>query len=173
MLESISELYLDQDVELEEASKAARVILTEGLPHLSEVRLDEAIDLLETKTKKILEARDQEEDDGELDKLETTERDGLCQLCGANQRITIHHMVPKLVLKRMKKGKAKVGGQKKVDVSLYLVEVCRPCHNELHRLWGHGEMAKEYMTVDRLLEAPELQSYLTYKRKKEGNLVFT
>eukprot|EP00164_Ancoracysta_twista_P000105 GFYU01000150.1.p1 GENE.GFYU01000150.1~~GFYU01000150.1.p1 ORF type:complete len:207 (-),score=68.86 GFYU01000150.1:67-687(-) len=99
--------------------------------------------------------------------LETMERDGTCKLCGTTNKITIHHLVPKLILKRMRNA-----GKPKIQVNKYLVEVCRKCHNELHRLWGHGELAAEYQTVDMILAAPEIQPYLQWKRKKEGNLVW-
>lgn len=171
ILQSISELVLEEGIEPGDLSSSVRVLLQELLPSLSEVRLDETVHLLEAKVKKIREDANRDSDD-ELEQLESVERDGMCKLCGANQRITIHHMVPKLVLKRMRKGKARVDGQKKVDVSIYLVEVCRPCHNELHRLWGHGELARELMTVDRILDAPELQPWLQYKRKRERNLEY-
>lgn len=76
--------------------------------------------------------------------------------------ILVHHLIPKLILKRMRNS-----GKESVDVAKYLVEVCRPCHNEIHRLWPHNELAKEYQTVDMLLEAPAIQPYLTWKRKRE------
>lgn len=76
--------------------------------------------------------------------------------------ILVHHMIPKLILKRMRNS-----GKESVDVAKYLVEVCRPCHNEIHRIWPHSELAKDYQTVDMLLEAPAIQPYLTWKRKRE------
>eukprot|EP00696_Hemimastix_kukwesjijk_P010758 gnl/Hemi2/23541_TR7896_c0_g3_i1.p1 gnl/Hemi2/23541_TR7896_c0_g3~~gnl/Hemi2/23541_TR7896_c0_g3_i1.p1 ORF type:complete len:227 (+),score=85.32 gnl/Hemi2/23541_TR7896_c0_g3_i1:71-682(+) len=114
-----------------------------------------------------LQPDEEDDDDLDVDKLEAQERDGSCKLCGSTTRITIHHLIPKLILKRLKKTQR---ANTKVDVSLYLVDVCRPCHNELHRLWGHGELASSYQTVDMILEAPEIQPYLLWKRKKERTL---
>ncbi len=76
--------------------------------------------------------------------------------------ILVHHLIPKLILKRMRNS-----GKESVDVAKYLVEVCRPCHDEIHRIWPHNELAKEYQTVDMLLDAPAIQPYLNWKRKRE------
>ncbi|CAF5144723.1 unnamed protein product, partial [Rotaria sp. Silwood1] len=103
---------------------------------------------------------DNVEDD--IDLSERIERDGECKLCGCTQRITIHHLIPKLILKRMKNS-----GKESVDVSKYLIEVCRPCHNEIHRIWPHSELAKDYQTVDMILDAPDIQPYLNWKRTRE------
>lgn len=77
-------------------------------------------------------------------------------------QILVHHLIPKLILKRMRNS-----GKESVDVAKYLIEVCRPCHNEIHRIWPHTELAKDYQTVDMILEAPEIQPYLNWKRKRE------
>jgi len=129
---------------------------------MKEMKQQSILDAINTKVEQSLQAENDEDD---LDLDEKIERDGSCQLCSATQRITIHHLIPKLVLKRLRnKG---THSAERVDVAKYLVEVCRPCHNELHRLWGHGELAKEYQTVDKILEAPEIQPYLKWKRKRE------
>ena len=76
--------------------------------------------------------------------------------------ILVHHLIPKLILKRMKNS-----GKESVNVANYLIEVCRPCHNEIHRIWPHTELAKDYQTVDMILDAPAIQPYLNWKRKRE------
>ncbi|CAF0852437.1 unnamed protein product [Adineta ricciae] len=137
-------------------------------PNVSETRRQHLIysllDMIEEdrdkKNKQDTDETNDEEDD--IDLAEKTERDGECKLCGCTQRITIHHMIPKLILKRMRNS-----GKESVDVAKYLVEVCRPCHNEIHRIWPHSELAREYQTVDMLLEAPAIQPYLNWKRKRE------
>ncbi|CAF1486080.1 unnamed protein product [Rotaria sordida] len=63
----------------------------------------------------------------------------------------VHHIIPKLILKRMKNSDKEF-----VDVSKYLIEVYRPCHNEL---------AKDYRTVDMILDAPAIQLYFNWKRR--------
>eukprot|EP00005_Dracoamoeba_jomungandri_P008944 CAMPEP_0174263462 /NCGR_PEP_ID=MMETSP0439-20130205/18813_1 /TAXON_ID=0 /ORGANISM="Stereomyxa ramosa, Strain Chinc5" /LENGTH=203 /DNA_ID=CAMNT_0015348817 /DNA_START=43 /DNA_END=654 /DNA_ORIENTATION=+ len=163
MTEYFMELFTDPNsVELVDAKEVMRCMIGDKLTEIKLLDLEERIVALVKSAISV----DSEDNDLDLENMEKNERDGLCKLCGTNNRITIHHLIPKLVLKRMRNK-----GKPKVEVSQYLVEVCRPCHNELHRLWGHGELAADYQTVDMILEAPEIQSYLTWKRKKEGTLV--
>lgn len=89
-------------------------------------------------------------------------RRGFCSLCHCPNRLSVHHMVPRLILKRNKNH-----GKTKINVSKHLVELCSPCHHELHRLWGHRQLSNDCDTVDKILAAEEMQSYLTWKRKKE------
>eukprot|EP00004_Rigifila_ramosa_P021805 TRINITY_DN5864_c0_g1_i1.p1 TRINITY_DN5864_c0_g1~~TRINITY_DN5864_c0_g1_i1.p1 ORF type:complete len:181 (+),score=39.33 TRINITY_DN5864_c0_g1_i1:398-940(+) len=132
---------------------------------LTPAKLENLVALLEEWVERRATAA--QDSDSDFDELvsETQERDGCCKLCGATQRITIHHLVPKLVLKRMRNAK-----KDRINVAAFLVEVCRPCHNELHRLWGHGELAANYQTVEMILAAPEIQGFLTWKRKRERTL---
>lgn len=172
ILASISDLYigLDDINEITEVTSSALVILQACLPDVSQIRLEEALDQVEQKVQVAIEGV--EEPDVEIDNLEKHEQDGSCRLCGANQKITIHHTIPKLVLKRMKHGKFLWQGQKRVDVSQFLIAVCRPCHDQIHKLWPHSTLARDLMTVDLLESAPEIQPYLAYKRKREGTLVY-
>lgn len=110
---------------------------------------------------------DENDDDGEkkADKEEERfvfRRRGYCSLCHCPNRLSVHHMVPRLILKRNKNH-----GKIKINVSKHLVELCSPCHGELHRLWGHRQLSNDCDTVDKILAAEEMQSYLTWKRKKE------
>ena len=148
---------------LDESRASVDQILQATFPRMSELKREQFLDSLLSRVHAMRLAASSEFD--ELDDIETAERDGSCQLCGARQRITIHHLIPKLVLKRIRNHK-----KDRVDVRKYLVDVCRPCHDELHRLWGHGELAKEYQTVDMILEAPDIQPYLQWKRKRERTL---
>eukprot|EP00128_Syssomonas_multiformis_P017849 Colp12_sorted_trinity150504_noHs@22084 len=162
IVDYVLELYVSSDLSEDEIRDMAKTTLTAEFPKMGHSRIENVLDLLDSA---IQSDEDQEEDD--LDLEETKQREGSCQMCGSLQRITLHHLIPKLVLKRMRNA-----GKAKVDVSKYLVEVCRPCHNELHRLFGHGELATYYHTIDSILQAPELQPFLLWKRKRERTLVF-
>jgi hypothetical protein len=164
---------LQSSSSLEESRQAVEQIIQSTYPRMGTQKRNDFLDSLLDKVaaqrqKELLQQVDDDGDDqgdAEIEAMETNERDGSCQLCGAVQRITIHHLIPKLVLKRMRNHK-----KGKVDVSKYLVEVCRPCHNVLHKEFGHGELAKEYQTVDMLLQCEQIQPYLLWKRKRERTL---
>lgn len=47
------------------------------------------------------------------------------------------------------------------------VEVlCRPCHRQIHNLFGVKELARQYDTLDKLKAAPEMQTWIQWVRRK-------
>eukprot|EP01096_Ripella_sp_DP13-Kostka_P015918 TRINITY_DN7588_c0_g1_i1.p1 TRINITY_DN7588_c0_g1~~TRINITY_DN7588_c0_g1_i1.p1 ORF type:complete len:239 (+),score=88.32 TRINITY_DN7588_c0_g1_i1:85-717(+) len=158
----IVELIMEPGTLTEDEVYSAVEDLLRNYTKLTEVRIVGIVEELRSRAENA-KANDEVVDDLFLElELEKTERLGICRLCNSDARITIHHLIPKLVLKRMRNH-----NKSRVDVARYLVEVCRPCHNELHRLWGHGELAREYQTVESILQAEEIKPYLNWKRKKE------
>ncbi|KAJ4460062.1 hypothetical protein PAPYR_3780 [Paratrimastix pyriformis] len=97
-----------------------------------------------------------EEDEDDEERAQFTADEGTCELCGSRARLTFHHTIPKLIIKRLKRR-----GHKPTVVG---VNICRLCHSTLHRTWKHGVLAKNYVTIDDLKQAPELQEYLEWKR---------
>ncbi|CAF1591660.1 unnamed protein product [Rotaria magnacalcarata] len=163
----LAEICTDSDSHCDDLRDIIDTMFKTSYPNMSDARRQHVIysllDLIEENRKKMNEVTDDNvNDEDDIDLSERVERDGECKLCGSNQRITIHHLIPKLILKRMRNS-----GKESVDVSKYLIEVCRPCHNEIHRIWPHNELAKEYQTVDMILDAPAIQPYLNWKRKRE------
>ena len=71
----------------------------------------------------------------------------LCELCGRDQPLTFHHLIPRKVhgkrrfLRRYSKAEMKNRG-------LYL---CRPCHAGLHDLIGEKELGERFNTREDLL----------------------
>jgi 5-methylcytosine-specific restriction endonuclease McrA len=69
--------------------------------------------------------------------------------------ITLHHLVP-----REKGGKAE-----------HRTPMCKPCHKQIHATFHNRDLAKDYLTVEKLREAPELQAFLKWiaKQKPDRN----
>jgi len=77
-----------------------------------------------------------------------------CEICGRNvpaALITQHHLTPK-----EKGGKAE-----------HRVPVCRPCHKQVHALYGNTDLAKLYSTIDVLRQAPEMRHFIKWVRKQD------
>jgi hypothetical protein len=76
-----------------------------------------------------------------------------CPLCGRplENYINEHHLVPKA-----KKGKD--------TVTLHEI-----CHMKIHSLLSEKELAKDYYTVDLLLQHPDIQTFIKWVQKKPNN----
>ena len=75
--------------------------------------------------------QDKEEEDGD-DYLE----DGHCVLCERETSLTAHHLIPRELHERyMKKGLSREHVCRTIDI-------CRPCHNALHRYSGQSTSTK-------------------------------
>ena len=61
-----------------------------------------------------------------------------------------HHLIPR----------AK-GGLKGPTIQLH-----RICHEKIHSLWTEGQLAKYFNTVERIVEFPEMQSFISWVRKR-------
>jgi len=103
------ELFLDSpSVSIDEARETADLVLKDNVPNISQLKRFELLDSLVGKVAQFTSKQLKEEeeadsyDDSDLETLETKEEDGWCRLCGTNNRITIHHLIPKLILKRMR-----------------------------------------------------------------------
>lgn len=70
--------------------------------------------------------------------------------------ITLHHLTPK-----QKGGKAEDR-----------TPVCRPCHKQVHAVFGNTDLAKSYANVAALRQAPLLQPFLKWIRKQKPDRNF-
>lgn len=75
----------------------------------------------------------------------------MCALCEREVRsVSRHHLVPR-----------QAGGKHGETVPL-----CQPCHTTIHYTFTNKELAKEYNTIPKLRQAPELNKYLNWIRKR-------
>lgn len=75
-----------------------------------------------------------------------------CLLCGheyERRELTKHHFVPK-----------SRGGR---ETGL----LCRPCHAQVHALYTEKELEAEFGTIEQLREAPKLQSWMRFIRRRK------
>lgn len=82
-----------------------------------------------------------------------------CALCRRQipaYLITLHHLTP-----RQKGGKPE-----------HRTPLCKPCHKQLHALFSNTELARIYPTLQSLLAAPQIRSFLKWIRKQPSGSVF-
>ncbi|OHF04462.1 YisB protein [Colletotrichum orchidophilum] len=81
-----------------------------------------------------------------------------CELCGRDWiGLTYHHLIPRMVHDKVIKR-----GWHREDELNNVAWLCRLCHSFVHRFAGHEELARQYYTVDLLLEQEEVVRFAQY-----------
>jgi len=87
----------------------------------------------------------------------------LCELCGRDQPLTFHHLIPKAVhgKKRYKKRHTRQ------ELQTHGIQVCRLCHDGIHDLIATRELADQFSNKSALLEHPGLARHIAWVRKQK------
>ncbi|RPB25555.1 hypothetical protein L211DRAFT_856681 [Terfezia boudieri ATCC MYA-4762] len=87
-----------------------------------------------------------------------------CEICERNVPLTYHHLIPKSthakVLKR---------GWHPEYMLNSVAWICRPCHNMTHRAADNETLAKEFYTIEKLMEREDMQRWAAYQSKRRWN----
>ncbi len=79
-----------------------------------------------------------------------------CQLCDRDvKQLTVHHLVPRQTVKR------------KQAESGETIDICSPCHRQIHTLYSNLELAKHLNTIDKLQSEPKMRKFLGWIRKQD------
>lgn len=79
-----------------------------------------------------------------------------CQLCDREvPQLTAHHLVPRQTVKR------------KQAQSGATVDICSPCHRQIHLLYSNLELARQLNTIDKLKSEPKMRKFLTWIQKQD------
>ena len=72
-------------------------------------------------------------------------KSGICELCARNTMLTRHHLIPRKLHRRnfFKKSYTREELQRGV-------QICRPCHSGIHRLYDEMTLGKQLNTIDKL-----------------------
>ena len=82
-----------------------------------------------------------------------------CELCERTvppEMVTLHHLTPK-----QKGGRAEDR-----------TPVCRPCHKQIHAIFGNTDLARSYANILLLREAPQLRPFLQWIKKQKPDRNF-
>ena len=85
-----------------------------------------------------------------------------CVLCGSQERITFHHLIPKSchTNKWFKKN------FDKTDMRERGVDLCRPCHSFLHKKFSEKVLGRELNTLEKIQDNPVIQTYVAWASKR-------
>lgn len=72
-----------------------------------------------------------------------------CELCGREVETTTHHLIPK---------------NRKESPT---VQLCQPCHKQVHATFTNHELRQGYDTIEALREADRLQSFVEWVSKTD------
>ena len=85
-----------------------------------------------------------------IDHKHETEACSLCGRCVPRGLITLHHLTPK----------ERGGGPE------HRVPMCRPCHKQVHALYGNKDLERMYADLPALRRDPQLQKFIRWIRKQ-------
>lgn len=92
------------------------------------------------------------------------EDDDRCELCGRNQPLTKHHLIPKAVHTK-KRFINRFGKQEMRDRGLML---CKECHDGIHDLVpDEKELAEHFTTKEELLADPRINKHIDWVRRQK------
>ncbi len=81
-----------------------------------------------------------------------------CELCRREmEKLTIHHLIPRQYSKR-----------KKIDIG-DTVNICSPCHRQIHSLFNNKILAQELNTIQALEDEPKMKKFLSWVKKQKPN----
>eukprot|EP01134_Creolimax_fragrantissima_P005711 CFRG5711T1 len=110
------------------------------------------------------EAADSDSEDDARDGEESGEESpiGGCQICERPMPLTKHHLIPKKLHKLYKKKK----GQS-VETLQLCINVCRPCHSAIHRIYDEKTLASSYNSLELLMSSEEIIKFARYASKQK------
>ncbi|KZV74127.1 hypothetical protein PENSPDRAFT_573500 [Peniophora sp. CONT] len=84
-----------------------------------------------------------------------------CELCDRTVPLTYHHLIPRSTHVKVKKK-----GWHPESMLNSVAWLCRPCHSAVHHVASNEELAKNYYTLDLLLEREDIQRWRKYAAKQ-------
>ncbi len=91
-----------------------------------------------------------------------TEEATCCALCGREDDLTVHHLIPK---SRHNKPRMLKRYDRKFMRS-HTALICAPCHKHLHKTLSEQEMAENYHEVELLAAHPAIAKFVKWIRKR-------
>ena len=89
-----------------------------------------------------------------------------CELCMREVVETSeHHLIPKTRHKNRKNKKSFDREEVKV-----VVDLCQPCHSQIHNLFTEKELERSFNTIDLLKSEERMSKFLVWISKKSGTL---
>ena len=90
-----------------------------------------------------------------------------CELCRRQAPLTRHHLIPKALHGKRYVCK-RFAREARITATLW---VCRPCHNQIHRLFSEKELALIYNSREALLADSRLRTFVEWLAEKPAGFV--
>lgn len=90
---------------------------------------------------------------------------GKCEMCDREKLLTFHHLIPKdthstYLKRRLPPGIE--GEPTRQFLNSYGTMICRHCHSFVHSIAPNTELAKEYNTVQKIMDVPSVQAWVKW-----------
>jgi 5-methylcytosine-specific restriction endonuclease McrA len=82
---------------------------------------------------------------------------GTCALCGREERLTRHHLIPR-TRHHNKRNKQDFDREAVKET----VGLCRPCHSQVHALLSEKELEREWNTIEKIREHPDVVRFVEW-----------
>ena len=82
---------------------------------------------------------------------------GICAICEREERLTRHHLIPRT--RHHNKRNKREFPRPLVHA---VVGICRSCHSQIHQLLTEKELERDYNTVARLRNHPEIAKFAAW-----------
>ncbi|MFO0959643.1 MAG: hypothetical protein U0800_19780 [Isosphaeraceae bacterium] len=90
--------------------------------------------------------------------------EGACALCGRDQPLTFHHLIPRHVHRKKRFQRMHT----RAEMRSRGVMLCRLCHDAVHHLIpDEKELARSYNTLESLREHPGIARHVGWARKQK------
>jgi 5-methylcytosine-specific restriction endonuclease McrA len=86
-----------------------------------------------------------------------------CALCQRDRPLTFHHLIPKALHRRKRYARTYTK-----DELARGIDVCRDCHDAVHRFLDEKELGERYHTVEALLAHPEVARFVAWVSTRGG-----
>jgi len=84
-----------------------------------------------------------------------------CALCGRALPLTFHHLIPRMMHRRPYFQRRFSAEQ--LDSG---IDVCRPCHDAVHRFFDEQTLGRELNTLQALLAREEIQRHVRWAARQ-------
>jgi hypothetical protein len=84
-----------------------------------------------------------------------------CSICGREETLTRHHLIPR-TRHHNKKNKRDFDRAAVREV----VGICRPCHSQIHEVFSEKELERDFNTIEKLKNHPEIAKFASWIRNK-------
>lgn len=82
-----------------------------------------------------------------------------CQICGLEEELQVHHLIPQQVSRSSKYSK-----KLKTDENNFLM-ICNECHSQIHSLFTNQELRDLYYTKDNLMRNEKFSKFVEWRKK--------